>query len=480
MTHAALKQDWKKVQEVLAKQVGDENYRMFLKNTLVIQLNSRLAEIGVPNLIVADFLEEKFSSTILRSIKTELGFQPQKIKFSVNGHLFRKLRENQQQKAGVSTGSSDQEEAPSQKKKHSPSKSLSTPPARRTPYSSQVFHINERFHLGNFIVGSNNKLAFNCAVEVARKPGKTYNPLFIFGGCGQGKTHLLQGVAHELNTQHKDLAMLYVSAEYFVNQYIIALREKKLQNFRKTFRSLDVLIVDDIDFFASKQKSQEEFLHTLKAIEARNGQVLLATTTHPKELQNIQQGLLSRFVQGMVVELKTPSYQMRLSLIKSKLGSVRKQFQESTITFLASKLECSIRELEGYLTQLVALASMSEDTITLPFVQAALKDFLCGAKRRVVELSDIENEIVGYFGVSSKALRGRSRERKIARARQVCMYLARELTHHSLKEIGAFFGNKNHTTVIFASQRITKEIDSNTSLQATLEHLKNRLTQRTS
>lgn len=465
VTHAVVKEAWEKVQAELERTIGEQNFHLYLKNTLIVQLNPDIAEIGVPNLTIADFVEDRFANDIMASIERVQGYRPATLKFSINGHLFRRLRERER---------ANRDERPVDPAPEAPRTTPRREPIPRRRLNAQVFNLNPRYRLDNFVVGPSNKLAFNCAVEVATRPGRTYNPMFIYGGCGLGKTHLLQGIANALLQRHENLHTLYVSAEYFVNQYVQALTSNAIEQFRARFRNLDVLIVDDIHFLRGKEKSQEELLHTLAALETQGKQIVLASDLHPKELEEFKQSLQSRFVQGMVAQLNTPQFDTRLALIKSKLGPHRERFPDGVVSFLAEKLDCNIRELEGYLTQLSALAAMTGDKLSLPLVQQALTDFLAH-RRRLVELSDIENVVIAHFGVTSEQLHGRVRKRNIAIARQVCMYLARQLTQHSLKEIGRFFGGKNHTTVVFAEQKITSAIEEDPELKATVNRLSRQL-----
>lgn len=478
VTQGSVKEHWKSIQEELERQVGEESFSLYLRNTLVVHLDPQLAEIGVPNLLLADYLQERFSGQVRQAIKDTLGFAPETVKFTVNGHLFRRMRDSQREAAQNTDGVAG---ADSQAGNDQSSGSRGV--RRKGEKPGQIFHMSERFRLEHFIVGSSNKLAFNCAVELAQAPGKRFSPLYIHGSCGTGKTHLLQGIARQIEQAHPRLRTLYVSAEYFTNQFLAALNGKRrrqgthLEDFRERFRSLDVLLIDDLQFFCGKPKCQEELLHTLVAMEGEGKQVVLASDQHPKEMEDLPEGLRSRFLQGMVCQLEVPNLSMRVSLIKSKIQSHRDYFPDATVNFLATNLDCNVRELEGHMNQLIALAGVITEKLTVPLVKEALRDFL-QRRTRMVELSDIENLIIGHYGVTSEDLHGRSRERTIATARQVCMYLARTMTQFSLKEIGRFFGNKNHTTVVFATQKVSKVMEEDHEFKGTIEHFKRQLLQR--
>lgn len=475
VTQVATREDWKRVQPKLSERVGQDVFELYFRNTVILQLEPELVEIGVGSAMVAEYLSEKYQGAVVDSIEGTLGFKPGKVKFSINGHLFRRMREIQRNGGKVidENGEVTESDAPVVT---APEVEAAKSP---TPSTSRIFNINERFKLDSFIVGPNNKLAFNAAVEVANtKAGEKYPTLFIYGSTGTGKTHLLQGIALQLEAMRPNAKTLYITGEYFCNQFFSAMRAKSFEAFRQKFRSVDVLIIDDVHFVAGKTKCQEELLYTLKALEALGRQVVLSAPQHPKELEDVSDDLLSRFVQGMIAELKVPGVQTRISIIKSKLGNLRNRFPETTVQLLASRLECSIRELEGHLTQLVHIASMNENTkITVALVEEALKDLLAG-KIRLVELGDIENVVIAHYCVTSDQIHGTSRQRTVAMARQVCMYLARRLTSHSLKEIGRYFGGKNHTTVVFAAQKIERALTGKPELKGTIERLERQLNDR--
>jgi chromosomal replication initiator protein len=455
VTEAVAKEHWNKVLNDLQEHVGEEVFNLWLRNTLIVRLEPGIIEVGVPNLVVSDWLKSQYSKNILDSVNRVMGFRPDDIKYSVNGHLFRKLR-RQEESARRSVGE------PAGKDRTT------------TIRPKQIFNLNERYTLDRVIVGPNNQLAFNCCWEVARKPGETFNPLFIYGRTGVGKTHLLQGVAREVLERFPSKETLYIPAEYFVNQYVQALQRRDVEPFRRRFRNLDVLIIDDLHFLSGKDASQQELLHTLNALESAGKQVVLASDQHPRELEEFMEHLTTRFMQGMIAEITLPPRNTRLAIIKSKLEGHREHFPASVIEFLADKLECNVRELEGYVTRLTALAALTKEKVTLQLAEQALQDFL-SSRSRMVDLSDVENVVIAHYGVTTAQLHSRLRKRPIALARQVCMYLARTLTSYSLKEIGRFFGGKNHTTVVFAVQAIEQKTAKSRALNDELEHLRRTL-----
>ena len=459
MTETLAKEHWNKVLTDLQEHVGEEVFNLWLRNTLIVRLEPELIEVGVPNLVVSDWLKSQFTNEILSSVNRVVGYRPGDIKYSVNGHLFRQLRK-QEDTARRAAGE------PASKTSRKQTDSLAAP--------QQIFNLNERYTLDRVIVGPNNQLAFNCAWEVARKPGESFNPLFVYGRTGVGKSHLLQGVAREVLERYPSKKTLYIPAEYFVNQYVQALQRRDVEPFRQRFRGLDVLIIDDLHFLAGKDASQQELLHTLNSLEQEGKQVLLASDQHPRDLEEFMEHLTTRFMQGMISEITLPPRNTRLAIIKSKLEGHRQLFPQPVVEFLADKLECNVRELEGYVTRLVAIAGLTGEKVTLQLAEQALQDFL-SSRSRMVDLTDIENVVIAHYGVTSQQLHSRLRKRPVALARQVCMYLARRLTSYSLKEIGRFFGGKNHTTVVFAVQAIEGKVKKSAALSDEVESLRRTL-----
>lgn len=455
VTEALAKEQWSRVLMDLQERVGADVFKLWLRSTLIVRLEPELIEVGVPNLVVSDWLKSQYSEDILNSVSRVVGFRPADIKYSVNGHLFRQLRK-QEETARRASGEPVAKD-----------RNAEAPP-------KQVFNLNERYTLDRVIVGPNNQLAFNCSWEVARKPGQAFNPLFIYGKTGVGKTHLLQGIAREVLERFPSKETLYIPAEYFVNQYVTALQKRDVDAFRRRFRSLDVLIIDDLHFLGGKDVSQEELLHTFNTLEQAGKQVVLASDQHPRELEEFKEQLTTRFMQGMIAEIKLPPRNTRLAIIKSKLEGHRQLFPQSVVEYLADKLECNVRELEGYVTRLVALAGLTGEKVTLHLAEQALQDFV-SARSRMVEMNDIENVVIAHYGVTSQQLHSRLRKRPVALARQVCMFLARRLTSYSLKEIGRYFGGKNHTTVVFAVQAIESKVEKSRALNDEVEHLRRTL-----
>ena len=309
--------------------------------------------------------------------------------------------------------------------------------------------------LDDFVVGNSNRLAFSCAKSVVENPATRYNPMFIHGGCGLGKTHLLQGICNELKEKQPGLRWAYVSGEDFTNQFVYAVKTGERDAFRQRYRRLDVLVIDDVHFLANKRATQEEFLHTFNAIDAIGKQIILASDAHPKLIGQLSESLVSRFISGMVVKIDSPDYETRMGVLRKRAARLNFNISDQVVEYIARNFKANVRELEGALLKLVALARLSDEPLTLSLAERALGNMIENTVP-AVKLTDIESVVAIYFGLTPADLHTTRKTRTIALARGTAMYLARQHTEMSFPEIGRFMGNKNHSTVILACRRINK------------------------
>jgi chromosomal replication initiator protein len=326
--------------------------------------------------------------------------------------------------------------------------------------------------LDTFVVGSSNQLAYNAAKAVVEEKHCPFNPLFVHGGYGVGKTHLLQGICNAVCSKHPQTNWLYLSAEDFVNQFVLALKTKKLEAFRRRMRQTDLLAIDDIHFLASKPSTQEEFLHTFNTISLAGKQVVLASDAHPKMIGQLSEKLVNRFVSGMVVKINNPDFQTRSEICRQHAGKlaagngrlkIAKAIPENVIKYVAENIRTNVRELEGALLKLVAFAALQNEKINLPMAQTVLAEHLerCDP---IVHISDIESSVATYFGITPAKLHSSKKDRTVALARHFSMYLTRKHTKMSSSEIGRFMGNKNHATVLLGCKRIESLLERNAEL----------------
>jgi chromosomal replication initiator protein len=321
--------------------------------------------------------------------------------------------------------------------------------------------LNPEYTFDKFVEGKSNQMARAAALQVASNPGRGYNPLFIYGGVGLGKTHLMQGVGHVILAQNPNARVAYVHSEQFVGDMVRALQHNTINDFKAAYRSLDALLIDDIQFFANKERSQEEFFHTFNSLLEGQRQVILTCDRYPKEVNGLEERLKSRFGWGLTVSIDPPELETSVAILMSKAAAAHKELPEEVAFFIAQRIRSNVRELEGALHRVVANSTFTGRPITLEFAKDALRDLLA-LQERLVTIENIQKTVAEYSKVRVSDLLSKRRNRSITRPRQIAMSLAKELTSHSLPEIGDQFGGRDHTTVLHACRRIKllREADS--------------------
>jgi chromosomal replication initiator protein len=331
--------------------------------------------------------------------------------------------------------------------------SLAAAKARRAAPIVLGSRINADFTFDSFVEGKSNQLAKAAAIQVAGNPGKAYNPLFIYGGVGLGKTHLMHAVANKLKERNSEARLAYVHSERFVSDMVKALQHNTINEFKTAYRSLDALMIDDIQFFAGKERSQEEFFHTFNALLESQQQVILTCDRYPKEVDGLEERLKSRFGWGLTVAIEPPELETCVAILMSKAAMANVDLPEEVAFFVAKRIRSNVRELEGALRRVVATSHFTGRPITLEFAKEALRDLLA-LQEKLVTVENIQKTVAEYYKIRIADLLSKRRSRSIARPRQVAMALAKELTNHSLPEIGDAFGGRDHTTVLHACRRV--------------------------
>ncbi|MFQ6047982.1 MAG: chromosomal replication initiator protein DnaA [Phycisphaerae bacterium] len=429
-----------RIQDRVAEKIGPQRYRIWFKDSTRFSLTDGFVNVGVPNLFIGSWIENHFAETIAEAAREVTG-EPAQVAFGIDPELHARLRKSQLDWQAEFVASSAERAARQGRRAdgEAPAKPL-------------------RGRLEHFVVGRCNRLAFAAAQSVVEAPASQFNPLFIHGGSGLGKTHLLQGICNGLSERRQSCRWMYVSGEEFTNQFVLALRNRRVDQFRERFRSVDVLVIDDIHFLANKRATQEEFLHTYNAIEATGRQVVLASDTHPRLMGQLSEALLSRFVCGMVVRIDPPDYETRCEILRRKAGKIGRDLPEEVIRYIAESLQANVRELEGALLKLLAINSVVNEPLTVGLARQALAEHLTRAGR-IVTVNDIENIVATFFGLCAADLHSSRKTRTIALARAIAMFLARKHTSMSFPEVGRLMGNKNHSTVILACRRIQRMLD---------------------
>ena len=438
------------INEALAEKVGPQKFQIWFKNSTRLTLAGEYLKVGVPNLFIASWLENHFIREIGQAAQAATG-RSLKITFNIDPQL------SANTPARYSTLDT---RAASHEPRRSPSKRL-------------------KLNLDTFVVGQSNELAYNAAKAVINEEQSPFNPLFVHGGYGVGKTHLLQGICNAVAKNRPNTNWLYLSAEEFANQFILALKTKKLEAFRRKMRETDLLAIDDIHFLASKPSTQEEFLHTFNTISLAGKQVVLASDAHPKMIGQLSEKLVNRFVSGMVVKIDTPDFHTRCQICRQytkqltenpkseirnpKFQASGRAISEDVIRYIAENLRTNVRELEGALLKLIAYSSLQNEKITLDMAQTVLAEHLARTDP-IVHISDIESAVAAYFGITPAIINSSKKDRTVTLARHFSMYLTRKHTKMSSPEIGRFMGDKNHATVLLACKKLEDLISRNADL----------------
>ncbi len=346
--------------------------------------------------------------------------------------------------------------APQTPPSHSPS--AAAPRPRVTPLEADPSRLNPKYTFESFVIGSSNRFAHAAARAVAEAPAKAYNPLFIYGGSGLGKTHLLHAIGHYARHLYPGVRVRYVNSEEFTNDFINSIRDDKAEKFQRRYRNVDVLLIDDIQFLGGKEQTVEEFFHTFNSLHNDNKQVVITSDTPPKKLQGFEERLTSRFEWGLLTDVQPPDLETRIAILRKKAQAEKLLVNNDVLSYIASLISTNIRELEGALIRVSAFASLNGQPVNLELSKVVLRDLITDAELHEVTAPLIMRETADYFGVSVEALQSADRSRVLVTARQIAMYLCRELTELSLPKIGQTFGGRDHTTVMHAYKKISEQM----------------------
>lgn len=433
---------WGSVRNELQKTVGQSNFTNWIEPLEFSGFENGIAIFAVPTSFMGNWVSRNFGDQI-KHLLNEAGAVVSRLEFSV---------ENK-----TAPRASQPKKVPVQSKP--PQESTSDAGLPGAPLDS-------RFTFDSFVVGKPNELAHAAAKRVAEGGPVSFNPLFLYGGVGLGKTHLMHAIAHDLQQDRPDLNVVYLSAEQFMYRFVQALRERKMMDFKELFRSVDVLMVDDVQFIAGKDSTQEEFFHTFNALVDQNKQIIISADRAPGEIKGLEDRIKSRLQCGLVVDLHPTDYELRLGILQQKVDQYRKQYAglvlaDGVLEFLAHRISTNVRVLEGALTRLFAFASLVGREITLELAQDCLADILRASDRKIT-IEEIQRRVSEHYNIRLSEIIGPRRVRNIARPRQVAMFLSKQLTSRSLPEIGRRFGGRDHTTVMHGVKRIEelKTLDS--------------------
>ena len=339
-------------------------------------------------------------------------------------------------------------------------------------------NLNSKYRFDTFVVGGNNKFAHSASLAVAESPGVAYNPLYLYGGAGLGKTHLMHSIGHFILDQNPDMKVLYVTSEQFTNEVIESIRSgnaAKMNKLREKYRTVDVLLIDDVQFIIGKESTQEEFFHTFNVLHSAGKQIILSSDKPPKEMETLEERFRSRFEWGLIADIQPPDYETRMAILKKNAENYNKEINEDIFQYIATNIKSNIRELEGAYNKVIAFSKLNKVEITLDNVEEALKDIISPNAKKQITPQVIIDVVAEHFGISSADIVSKRRNSEFVLPRQICMYLCRELTTESLQNIGKALNKKDHTTVIHGIEKITDDMTKNEELKNKIGIIKKKL-----
>ncbi len=451
---------WQSCLQVLEQELTLQQFNMWIR-PLQLHSSEKLITLYAPNRFVLDWVRDKYMVRI-SELLNQFG-DPENIP-SVNFDVGSKIVSAPSSQAPVAA--SPTVNAPSS----SPTSSRVAPVSSPSVRTSHKSNINESYTFDSFVEGNSNQLARAAAMQVADNPGNAYNPLFLYGGTGLGKTHLLHAVGNGIMANKKDAKVVYMHSERFVQDMVKALQNNAIEEFKRYYRGLDALLIDDIQFFAKKDRSQEEFFHTFNALLEGNKQIILTSDRYPKEIDGVEDRLKSRFGWGLNVPIEPPELETRVAILMKKAHQSKVKIPEEVAFFIAKRLRSNVRELEGALNRVIANANFTGRPITIDFVKDALRDLLA-LQDKLVTIDNIQKTVAEYFKIRVADILSKRRSRSVARPRQIAMSLAKELTNHSLPEIGDAFGGRDHTTVLHACRKIKELKEESHEIKEDVQNL---------
>ena len=451
-------QIWSQVQEELRFQLAKRTYDMWLKNTSVVSADGGTFRIGVPSKLAKDWLEDRFSGLIQETLQAVTGSEVD-IDFVIapSGHRTPHAAVDGDDDHTSVNGHSNGTEPVVEDQVVAPSE------------------LNGRFRFSSFVVGHNSQFAHAAAKAVAEAPGDSYNPLFLYGGVGLGKTHLMHAIGHEVHDRFPRKRVVYLTSEQFTNEVISSIATARMGEFRHKYRTVDVLLIDDVQFLAGKDRTKEEFFHTFNALHEINKQIVISSDRPPKEIPTLEDRLRSRFEWGLIADIQPPDFETRLAILHSKLGSNGNLIAEEVLTFIAHKVQRNIRELEGALTRVQAFAAVHQRPVDEEEAARLLSDIIPAGTRKPINVERIQILVADYYNVTLEDMKGKRRDKHIVFPRQVAMYLVREETPSSLPAIGKAFGGRDHTTALHSIEKIANELKEDERLRYEVQSIREKL-----
>ena len=454
---------WQSCLYVLQDELPSQQFSMWVRPLQAESTDDTLT-IYAPNRFVLDWVREKYLNRINELLVEICGDEAPELRFDVGTPAAAQVNTATEQTNNVSPQATSSEQA---QVTAQPVAEQKVEPAPKSGYKS---NIKENYTFDNFVEGKSNQLAKAAATQVADNPGNAFNPVFIYGGTGLGKTHLLHAVGNGIMEKKKDAKIVYMHSERFVQDMVKALQNNAIEEFKRYYRSVDALMIDDIQFFANKERSQEEFFHTFNALLEGNQQIILTSDRYPKEIEGVEDRLKSRFGWGLTIAIEPPELETRVAILMKKAQQSNINLPHEVAFFIAKKLRSNVRELEGALNRVIANANFTGRPISIDFVKEALRDLLA-LQDKLVTIDNIQRTVAEYYRIRVSDLLSKRRSRSVARPRQVAMALSKELTNHSLPEIGDAFGGRDHTTVLHACRKVKSLRDESHEVKEDYQNL---------
>ncbi|MCW8858949.1 MAG: chromosomal replication initiator protein DnaA [Deltaproteobacteria bacterium] len=443
-----MKNLWTKSLDILKNKTSEQNFNTWIKPIQIKEIEGNIIRAEVPNKFIKDWVNENYKKTIEDTF-SELGFLNYELILNINNKIKKIEKENNIK----------------EKKKILINNDIN---------NIEISNINAKYTFDTFVSGTSNQFAHAAALAVSNNPATTYNPLFIYGGVGLGKTHLIHAIGNEILNKNKNVKICYYSSEKFTNELINSLRHAKMVEFRNKFRTIDILLIDDIQFIAGKKSTQEEFFHTFNALYESHKQIVVTSDKFPKEIPDLEERLRSRFEWGLIADIQAPDTETKQAILKMKADQNKINIPEDVIFFLSNSITNNVRELEGYLIRIGAFSSLTSTPINLEMAKRVLKDIIVENSREVT-IEKIQKTVAEHFQIKVAELKSSRRLKNFVFPRQISMYICRKLTELSYPEIGAKFGGKDHSTIIHAIKKIDKKIEEDIHTKILVEKLMDKM-----
>ncbi|MBA9085912.1 chromosomal replication initiator protein [Fontibacillus solani] len=425
---------WQHILSIINTKLSKPSFDTWFKATKVVSLSDRSIVISAPTTFAVEWLESRYTKLVATTVLEYLGKQVD-VSFVI-----------------------EESAVPEQ------TQVFKEPPVAIQAEESVSNMLNPKYTFDTFVIGSGNRFAHAASLAVAEAPARAYNPLFLYGGVGLGKTHLMHAIGHYILEHSPSSKVVYISSEKFTNEFINSIRDNRAESFRNKYRNIDILLIDDIQFIAGKESTQEEFFHTFNALHEERKQIIISSDRPPKEIPTLEERLRSRFEWGLITDIQPPDLETRIAILRKKARAENLDIPNEAMMYIANQIDTNIRELEGALIRVVAYSSLINQDITTHLAAEALKDIIPSSRPKMITIQDIQQRVGEYYNLKLEDFKARKRTKAIAFPRQIAMYLSRELTDFSLPKIGDAFGGRDHTTVIHAHEKISQQLKTDQDL----------------